>query len=144
MMRDSLFAHKVFHAQKRQSALYVQFAAAVLSVTAGVIHLVVTPEHAQEVAAWGLFFALVGMIQLANGMGLLLWTKRWLYGATAVFNIVLVAIYILFRFVPPPLAPDGNPETFEVVGLFTAFVETAVVVSSVYLMQLRGRVGSSR
>ena len=115
-----------------------------MSVTAGVIHLVLAPEHAQEVAVWGLFFALVGMIQLANGMGLLLWTKRWLYVATAVFNIVLVAIYLLFRFVPPPLATSGEPESFEVVGLFTACIETAVVVTSVYLMRLRGRVGSSR
>ncbi|MBI3741818.1 MAG: hypothetical protein HY257_08700 [Chloroflexi bacterium] len=117
----------------------VPFGAAVLSVTAGVIHLELAPEHANQVAVWGLFFALVGMTQIACGLALLFWSNRSLYAATGYIDFLLAAIYVIVRIVPPPLSPTGEPEELEIVGIFTVLIEVALVIAVIYLMRFRGK-----
>jgi hypothetical protein len=87
------------------------YAAAALSLLAGLIHLWVTPEHFEEWRGYGAFFVVAGAAQILYvPIVLLLPTRIVLLGGIA-GNLAIVVLYLLTRTVGIPLF---GPEAGEV------------------------------
>lgn len=74
------------------------YSAAVLSVIAGAIHLVVTPEHFAEWIGYGLFFLMATIAQL--GYAVLLLTQkptRTVLLAGILGNSLIIGLYLITR-----------------------------------------------
>jgi hypothetical protein len=94
----------------RERTLY---AAAALSLLAGLLHLWVTPEHFEEWWGYGAFFVVAGAAQIFYvPIVLLLPTRIVLLGGIA-GNLAIVVLYLLTRTVGIPLF---GPEAGEVGG----------------------------
>src|SRR5690349_4421481 len=101
---------------------------AALSFAAGVIHLVMVPQHAEEALRVGIGFAVVGWFQLAFGIAVIarptrLWIRLGIFA-----NVVFVAVWFLSRTIGlPDWTGDGAVEkTASVDALCVAF-EIAII-----------------
>src|SRR5215213_7456158 len=84
----------------RERTLY---AAAALSLLAGLLHLWVTPEHFEEWWGYGVFFVVAGAAQILYvPIVLLLPTRIFLLGGIA-DNLAIVGLYLLTRTVGIPV-----------------------------------------
>lgn len=107
--------------------------------TAGVIHLVLIPEHFGERFVYGVFF-LAAAFQLALGRLLLRRPASWVVQAGALGSLALLAAWLGPRAVVPPLAPHGRPEPVTTLGV----VSTAALVLLVSRLSLpEGRTRSA-
>jgi hypothetical protein len=105
----------------RERTLY---AAAALSLLAGLIHLWVTPEHFEEWWGYGAFFLVAGAAQiLYTPIVVLLPTRIVLLGGIA-GNLAIVVLYLLTRTVGIPFF---GPEAGEVEGF--GFVDVCATAS---------------
>lgn len=113
---------------------------AVLSAIAGIIHLGVVPEHMREYVPYGVFFVVVGLLQLVGSRFLLRRPEvRW-YLATAIGNGALVLLWVTSRTAGLPVGP--MPWSAEQVGLLdvvSTVLEVALVFGSVVLLVTLGR-----
>lgn len=124
-------------------------AAGGLSLVAGLIHLLVAPEHFAEYWAYGAFFVVAFVAQAANGL-ILLWEGSstrarpgwWRRAWTAMLwtglagNFVLVAFWAYTRFVGVPLGPAaGEKEEMAFLDLFDKAVEVALLVALLGLLR---------
>ena len=105
---------------------------ATLSITAGVVHLVMVPQHAQESMRMGVAFALAGWCQVAIGAALL--TKahpRWLYAAI-VSNLCFLAVWAVSRTAGlPNWSGDGGRQDAAAIDLLCVALEGVVVVAAI-------------
>jgi hypothetical protein len=112
---------------------------AALSFAAGVIHLVMVPQHAQESTRMGLAFAAAGWFQIAFGIAVVVKpTRNWIrIGILA--NVVFVAIWVYSRTVGlPGWTGDGGVEkTAWADALCVGFEIAIVVVAAVVLLAPR-------
>jgi hypothetical protein len=114
--------------------------AAALSLSAGLVHLGGIASHFREWWAYGLFFAVAGVLQAALAVLLLRRPRPWLALVAIPGNLAIVGMYVLTRTNGPPFGPHaGRPEDPELLGMATCAAELAVVV---LLLRLLGeRVG---
>lgn len=132
-------------------------AAGALSLVAGLLHLIMAPEHFEEWLGYGLFFVACFLAQGANGL-LLLWEASsrapraawWpgAYGAMLVTGIVGNVVLLLFwaytRFVGVPLGPAaGEKEEIEIWDLLTKTVELGLVVALAGLLRYGPRLDAN-
>lgn len=128
-----------------------------LSVTAGLFHVMVMPEHFQEWWGYGLFFFVCAIAQTIYGVALL--TRAWGINATGVFayvsenstrafylagiagNLALVILYGITRTTGIPLGPNaGEIEPFSSISVVSKVLELALVACLMLLLaQLRHR-----
>src|SRR5687767_5508735 len=107
----------------RERTLY---AAAALSLLAGLLHLWVTPEHFEEWWGYGAFFVVAGAAQILYApIVVLLPTRIVLLGGIA-GNLAIVVLYLLTRTVGIPFF---GPEAGEVEGF--GFVDVCATASEV-------------
>src|SRR5215216_7342782 len=93
-------------ADRRGPSLY---AAAALSLLAGLIHLWVAPEHFEEWWGYGAFFLVAAAAQLLYAPLALRWPSRTLLIVGIAGNLAIVALYLLTRTVGiPPLGPEAG------------------------------------
>jgi len=87
---------------------YLRWFLAVLSAAAGLVHFAAAGEHF-DVTAWhGSFFAVVGWLQLAWAVGVVVRpTDRRLLAAGAVLNGVVLVVWAVSRTVGVPIGPDA-------------------------------------
>lgn len=83
--------------------------AAVLIALAGAIHLVIAPEHWDHAPAHGLFFAMVGVAELAWGLAVWLWPSITLYRIDLVVASGLVVLWMLTRSLSVPFGHESEP-----------------------------------
>jgi hypothetical protein len=84
-----------------------------MSLTAaGAIHLVLTPEHFEEQAVYGIFFLVAALFQIVLAQLLVLRPGPRVIRAGAYGNAALLAIWIVTRVVAPPLGESPEPVTF--------------------------------
>jgi hypothetical protein len=120
--------------------------AAGLSLVAGIVHLMVSPEYLNEWWGYGFFFILAGLAQLAYGLALCMqpWAydptgafhrgprpgARALFQAGAVGNAAIIGLYTLTRTVGIPfLGPEaGTVEAITAVSLITTAAELILVI----------------
>lgn len=97
------------------------------SAAAGVLHLALTPAHLETGLGAGLVFLVGTLAQLGLAGALWAWPQRALVAGAAAVSAVLMAIYLLFRLVPPPGA--ASPEVVDTVGLIVQGLQLVVVAA---------------
>jgi hypothetical protein len=102
------------------------YAAAALSLLAGLIHLWVTPEHFEEWWGYGAFFVVAGAAQILYAPIVLLLPTRIVLLLGIVGNLAIVVLYLLTRTVGIPFF---GPEAGEVEGV--GFVDVCATASEV-------------
>ena len=107
----------------RERTLY---AAAALSLLAGLIHLWVTPEHFEEWWGYGVFFVVAGAAQILYVPIVLLLPTRIVLLLGIAGNLAIVVLYLLTRTVGIPFF---GPEAGEVEGF--GFVDVCATTSEV-------------
>lgn len=106
-------------------------AAAALSA-AGAVHLVLTPAHFEEQPLYGYFFAASAIVQLTIAQLLVLRPGAKVYRAGASSSFGLIALWIVTRFVAPPLAESAEPVTLW--GVLAKGLELTALVVLVSLL----------
>ena len=108
---------------------------AALSFAAGVIHLVMVPQHAQEAMRTGLAFAVVGWFQIAFGIAVVVRPTRTWIRIGILANVVFVATWVLSRSVGlPDWTGDGGVEKTASVDALCVGFEIALIVGAVALL----------
>ena len=110
----------------------LRWSLAALSFAAGVIHLVMVPQHAQEALRVGLAFAVVGWFQIGFGVAVVVKPTRTWVRVGLLANVVFVATWALSRTVGlPDWTGDGGVEKTASVDALCVGFEVAIVVVAV-------------
>ncbi len=109
----------------------------VSAVVIGAVHLVLTPAHAKESTAFGLFFLLTALTAVL-GAALVL-AGVWRTGARVVagVSVVLLGTYVLFRLVPPP--GTAAPEGIDAWGVVAVTAELLALVAAAVVLRRGAR-----
>jgi hypothetical protein len=104
-----------------------------LSAGAAVVHFAVAPEHFREDVWFGLFFVVVGTLQLVWGAAILAGESRSLYAGGAVGNALVLGVWAVSRTTGLPFGPGaGIPEPVGLIdGVATAY-EAVILAGSLY------------
>lgn len=88
---------------------------ALTTILAGAIHFVIIPEHWSHAPAHGLFFLLVGILQIV--WGVIIWRKPSLrlYYIGAIMAGWLIVLYVLTRWFPAPFG--HGPEAIRAIDI---------------------------
>lgn len=122
---------------------FLLYLAALLSLAAGAIHGVLTPEHWEEWWGYGAFFLALYLAQGFYGVLLLLaaWRApaaggRFLYAVGIAGNLASIAVYAVSRTVGVPFfGPEaGEVESVTTIGLVSKGIEVALVGCLVLLL----------
>ena len=110
--------------------------AAVCSVVAAVVHVVVMPEHLDEYWLFGLFFGVLAVLQLGYVGLLALRPSRGLLVAGALVNAGTVALWLVSRTVGLPIGPAaGTPEPVGVLDVVSSAAEVLLVVATAVVVR---------
>jgi hypothetical protein len=128
--------------------MFIIVSVIVLTIAAGIIHILLIKEHMEESYIWGIGFLVMGVLQLAYaGIFMMLtktserWEKRravlaFFYSVGIIGNIFLVAIFIYARLFVPPFSPEGVPvNEVEINGVLTVIIELFVTGLLIYLLR---------
>ncbi len=115
----------------RRSMRPRRIAAASLSA-AGTIHLLLTPAHFEEQVLYGVFFVASAIIQLIVAQMLVLRPSANVVRAGAYSSLGLIALWIVTRFIAPPLA--SSPESVTLWGVLAKGLELTALVALVGLL----------
>jgi hypothetical protein len=119
---------------------------ATLSISVGIIHILLVKEHMEESYMWGIGFLVMGISQLIYGAVFVVLARRLerlverkagllvLFGIGIIGNITLVAFFIIARVFVPPFSPEGRPvDELETNGIVTVIIELLIIGLLVYL-----------
>lgn len=99
LLLDAVVRHAGARRTPAGAAGLVLTAAAVLSAA---VHLVLSPSHAREQPAYGLFFMLAAVVLLAGAATGLAGLRRAGAAISGTASLLLILTYVAFRIVPPP------------------------------------------
>lgn len=106
-----------------------------LSLSAGVVHLVMAPIHAGSSTAEAIGFAAVGWLQILLAIGLLVRPTRALLQATVLLNAAVIVVYVISRTAGLPFGEHaGEAESVEGIDLMTTIFEGLLVVGAGVLL----------
>src|SRR5215218_1107623 len=101
---------------KSRSISITNLSIAILSISAGIIHLLLIQEHMKESFMWGIFFLITGIAQLIFGIIIIIIgrkvspiNKSILYYFGIIGNALLVGIFVLVRLITPPFSSEAAP-----------------------------------
>lgn len=119
-MKDSTFARSLI------------IWSAIMTILAGIIHIVLVPVHMDHAPAHGLFFLLVGLAQIA--WGILVWRKPTLklYYIGAVMAGWLIVLYGVTRWLPAPFS--HGPEAIATIDIVCKLCEGVGMISLLILI----------
>lgn len=92
---------------------------------AGLVHMMLTPEHMMQALGVGLFFLAMGSAQVAWAVVRLRHTGRVLDDAGILLAASSMAVYLLSRTIGDPFS--GDPEGLEFFGIYTQVLQAAAV-----------------
>lgn len=118
------------------------FIAALASGSAGIIHLSVVAEHMVAWWAYGAFFLVVGIAQVASGLVLLRGAREGFVSAAVLGNAAVILLYVVSRTVGVPVGPEHEAHQLEGSGpldLAATAAEVVLVVSLLPRMASRAR-----
>ncbi len=128
---------------KSRSISITNLSIAILSISAGIIHLLLIQEHMKEAFVWGISFLISGIAQLIFGIIIILMggklspiNKSILYYFGIIGNALLVGIFVLVRLITPPFSTEAAPiNELEPNGIITIITEILLVVLLAYLIK---------
>src|SRR5215208_3157066 len=128
---------------KSRSINITNLSIAILSISAGIIHLLLIPEHMKESFMWGIFFLITGIAQLIFGIIIIIIgrkvspiNKSILYYFGIIGNALLVGIFVSVRLITPPFSSEAAPvNELEPNGIITIITEILLVVLLAYLIK---------
>ncbi len=128
---------------KSRSISITNLSIAILSISAGIIHLLLIQEHMKESFMWGIFFLITGIAQLIFGIIIIIMggklspiNKSILYYFGIIGNALLVGIFVLVRLITPPFSTEAAPiNELEPNGIITIITEILLVVLLAYLIK---------
>jgi hypothetical protein len=119
------------HREATSYSLPARALLATFSLCAGVVHLVMVPQHAQLGALEGWAFAIMGWVQVLSAVALIARPSRRLLEAIVVFNLGVIAIWVWSRTAGLPVgAHAGEPENAATADQLTTLFEGLLVVGS--------------
>lgn len=101
--------------------------AIVLQLLAGLLHLVLTPEHMLEAMGTGLFFLAMGSAQVAWALVRLRHTDRRLDDLGVLLVMSVTVVYVLTRSFASPFT--GDHEAIDAFGLFTQSCQAGAIIA---------------
>jgi hypothetical protein len=119
-----------------------------LSSSAGLIHILLIQEHAQESALWGLFFLITGFAQVIFAVIIVLILEKRLsllnnpalYYIGIIGNVLLVGIFVFARLTVPPSSPEEAPvNEMEPNGIITIIIEAFTIILLLYTTKLTNK-----
>ncbi len=113
-------------AAARLSAIPSHTLAAAVVGLAGLIHVLLAPEHFAEQVLYGVVFTALALFQLALAVALLTRPGPVVYRAGIWGSALIALVYVATRLVPPPGA--AAPEEVELLGILTTGLELAALV----------------
>lgn len=127
---------------KNASIRITNISIAILSMSAGTIHLLLIQEHMEESIIWGISFLISGIAQIIFGIVIIvskrlyLINKPVLYYFGIVGNSLLIGIFVLVRLVTPPFSSESAPiNELEPNGIITIITEILLIVLLAYLIK---------
>jgi hypothetical protein len=116
---------------------------AILSMSAGIIHLLLIQEHMKESFMWGISFLISGIAQLIFGIIIIIIgeelspiNRSILYYFGIIGNALLVGIFILARLFTPPFSTEAAPiNELEPNGIITIITEIVLIFLLAYLLK---------
>lgn len=117
-----------------------------LSAGAGVIHLAMVPQHAQESFGMGLVFGAAGWLQLGFGAAIVTRPTRFLARLAVITNAIFIAVWALSRTVGlPSWTGEASVEQASAVDLLCVAFEVGIIVGcSVILARPSAFAGATR
>jgi hypothetical protein len=128
---------------KSRSISITNLSIAILSISAGIIHLLLIQEHMKEAFVWGISFLISGIAQLIFGIIIIIIggelspiNKSILYYFGIIGNTLLVGIFVLARLFTPPFSTEAAPiNELEPNGIITIITEILLIVLLAYLIK---------
>jgi hypothetical protein len=116
--------------------------ATILSISVGIIHLLLIKEHMTESHMWGIGFLSMGISQIVYGL-IMIFAKKFLSSAkTVLYNIgisgnaLFIGMFIYVRLFVPPFSPDGTPvNELQTNGILTVIIQLILIVTLIYLVK---------
>ncbi len=112
---------------RRRRRRRIIISVAILSLSVGVIHLLLVQEHAKESFWWGIIFLIAGIAQIGFGI-IIVFVKKpptniIVYFLGNIGNALLIITFILVRLFTPPFSPEGTPiNELEPNGIITLII----------------------
>jgi hypothetical protein len=112
----------------------------ILSISVGIIHILLVNEHMTESYVWGIAFLTMGVPQLGYGIVMIFAerfgtnTRKALYKMGIAANVLFVIIFIYVRLFVPPFSPEATPvRELESNGILTVVIELFIIALLAYL-----------
>jgi hypothetical protein len=112
----------------------------ILSISVGIIHILLVNEHMTESYVWGIAFLAMGVPQLGYGIVMIFAerlgtnTRTVLYKMGIATNVLFVIIFIYVRLFVPPFSPEATPvRELEPNGILTVVIELFIIALLAYL-----------
>jgi hypothetical protein len=128
---------------KSRSIRVTSISIAILSMSAGIIHLLLIQEHMKESFMWGISFLISGIAQLIFGIIIIIIgeelspiNRSILYYFGIIGNALLVGIFVLVRLITPPFSTEAAPiNELEPNGIITIITEIVLIFLLAYLLK---------
>jgi FtsP/CotA-like multicopper oxidase with cupredoxin domain len=108
--------------------------AALLVLGSAAIHFAVTPMHLQEFPLYGVFFIVLGAVQVGLAAAIAIVPGRRLFALTALLSIAVVGLWLVSRTTGLPIAPQ--PWHPEEVGISDVVCSALELVTALVLLRL--------
>ena len=112
----------------------------ILTISVGIIHILLVNEHMTESYVWGIAFLAMGVPQLGYGIVMILAerlgtnTRKVIYKMGIATNVLFVIIFIYVRLFVPPFSPEATPvRELERNGILTVVIELFIIALLAYL-----------
>ena len=133
---------------KSTSIRIIIISIAILSMSAGIIHLLLIQEHMEESFVWGIFFLISGIAQIIYSIFIIIVSEKlsplnnkWpLYYFGIAGNALLVGIFVIARLFTLPFSSEAAPiNELEPNGILTIITEIFLIVLLAYLIKSSSR-----
>src|SRR5215217_8720148 len=133
---------------KSRSIRVTSISIAILSMSSGIIHLLLIQEHMKESFMWGISFLISGIAQIIYSIFIIIVAEKlsplnnkWpLYYFGIAGNALLVGIFVMARLFTPPFSSEAAPiNELEPNGIVTIITEIFLIVLLAYLIKSSSR-----
>ncbi len=139
----------------------IKYIISILAIAAGLVHLVVNPEHSSLRIEYSIFLLVAAVFQIVYGLLYLISVstkdipdvkiKGKIYNRNSntflinvfglIGTIILIGLYFYTLILPPPLSPNNEPEEINLAGVLVQISEIALVIGIIYIIRLEHRQG---